>query len=134
MAKYSDLLRDPRWQKKRLEILQRDNFTCKHCKDTETELHVHHEAYRGNPWEIESDKLVTLCKHCHYAIEKVPYLFTGICKIKTKHGVTVIRNTLDGNFIFVFFDHDGEHIGEELFSHELVHGIVNFHHNQLSNG
>lgn len=30
---YSQKLRDPRWQKKRLEILERDSFTCQHCHD-----------------------------------------------------------------------------------------------------
>lgn len=134
MAKYSDLLRDPRWQKKRLEILQRDNFTCQHCKDTETELHVHHNQYKGNPWEIECDNLVTLCKHCHYSIEKIPVEYIGICKVKSRFGFTVVRNTVEGNFMFVFFDDKGEYSGNELFSNELVTGIVEFHHNQLSNG
>jgi len=134
MAKYSDLLRNPLWQRKRLEILHRDNFTCQHCKDTETELHVHHLHYSGKPWEIESDKLITICRHCHYSIEKFDCQFIGICKVKTKHGFTVIRNTIDKQYMFVFFNINGEHVGEELFSYELVNGIVDFHHNQLSNG
>jgi hypothetical protein len=68
---YSEKLRDPRWQKKRLEILQRDNFTCLLCGDKETELHIHHEEYiRGRkPWEYENSKLKTLCKHCHFIVE-----------------------------------------------------------------
>lgn len=68
---YSEMLRNPLWQKKRLEILQRDNFTCILCGDKETELHIHHEEYiRGRkPWEYENDKLKTLCKHCHFLVE-----------------------------------------------------------------
>ena len=31
---YTELLKDPRWQKKRLEIYERDNFTCNQCKNT----------------------------------------------------------------------------------------------------
>lgn len=64
---YSDKLRDPRWQKKRLEILNRDAFTCVFCESTEKELHVHHRRYeRGkDPWEYPDQALVTLCKDCH---------------------------------------------------------------------
>ena len=39
---YSQKLRDPKWQKKRLEVLQRDEFCCQLCNDKETELHIHH--------------------------------------------------------------------------------------------
>lgn len=66
---YSEKIKDPRWQKKRLEILGRDNFTCKLCNDDTTELHVHHLAYKGEPWEQSNDRLVTLCKNCHTLIE-----------------------------------------------------------------
>lgn len=68
---YSEKLRDPRWQKKRLEILEQNNFTCQLCSDTETELHVHHLFYtKGKqPWEYTNDALVTLCKHCHLLVE-----------------------------------------------------------------
>jgi len=55
MAKltYSEKLKDPRWQKKRLEILSRDKFTCQLCSDKETELHIHHNEYfpGKKPWE-----------------------------------------------------------------------------------
>jgi hypothetical protein len=64
---YSELLRDPRWQKKRLEVLSRDNFTCQHCDETTKTLHVHHCYYeRGRkPWEYDAPSLVTLCCDCH---------------------------------------------------------------------
>jgi len=64
---YSEKLRDPRWQKKRLEVLQRDNFTCVKCEDSTTELHIHHLEYRGfiDPWEYELGEMETLCKVCH---------------------------------------------------------------------
>jgi hypothetical protein len=66
---YSEKLRDPRWQKKRLEILNRDGFACCLCGDKETELHVHHDKYYGNPWQAKNDDLQTLCKHCHLLVE-----------------------------------------------------------------
>ena len=31
-------------------------------------MHIHHIEYNGQPWEQDSDKLVTLCKYCHQAI------------------------------------------------------------------
>lgn len=67
---YSSKLKDPRWQKKRLEILNRDNFSCHNCGDTESTLHVHHIAYQGkDPWETEARLLQTLCEDCHESEE-----------------------------------------------------------------
>jgi hypothetical protein len=62
---YFTKLKDPRWQKKRLDILSRDNFTCTNCFDTETTLQVHHLAYAENPWDVDDSKLITLCEVCH---------------------------------------------------------------------
>jgi len=62
---YSEKLKDPRWQKKRLEILQRDNFTCVECGNSKNTLHVHHLYYDKNPWDVKSNRLVTLCEYCH---------------------------------------------------------------------
>jgi len=62
---YSEKLKDPRWQKKRLKILERDDFTCTDCGDTESTLMVHHLKYSGDPWEIEDKYLITLCEICH---------------------------------------------------------------------
>ena len=68
---YSDLLLNPRWQKKRLEILNRDNWTCQLCKDTEETLHVHHKLYTSfqEPWNIDNDFLITYCSTCHEIVE-----------------------------------------------------------------
>lgn len=70
---YSDKLKSPKWQKKRLEIMKRDKFTCKLCGDTETQLHVHHKEYiKGNdPWNYPNNLLVTICEHCHTEIEDI---------------------------------------------------------------
>lgn len=68
---YSELLKDPRWQKKRLEILSRDNFQCKVCCSTEKTLHVHHQYYIKslNPWEYKDESLITLCDECHEDVD-----------------------------------------------------------------
>lgn len=65
--KYSDLLRDPRWQKKRLEILQMDKWTCRRCNSNTKTLNVHHLVYfKGkDPWDYPDHLLVTYCEDCH---------------------------------------------------------------------
>src|SRR5947209_524789 len=64
---YSERLKDPRWQRLRLEIMQRDDFACKHCGDKEHTLSVHHSYYRKGlqPWEYPAESLLTLCGECH---------------------------------------------------------------------
>lgn len=66
-SKYSEKLKDPRWQKKRLEILERDKWTCRICEDTTSTLVVHHRDYLPGkePWEYPDDLLITLCEDCH---------------------------------------------------------------------
>ena len=71
MSEYSEKLKDPRWQKKRLEIMQRDGFKCKWCGDGKNTLNIHHYAYSGEPWEVDNNELVTICRHCHLIIETV---------------------------------------------------------------
>jgi hypothetical protein len=70
MTTYSNKLKSPHWQKMRLKVMQRDKFTCKLCKDTETTLNVHHKYYEQGkePWEYPMSALVTLCQHCHEVI------------------------------------------------------------------
>lgn len=67
---YSDKLKSPLWQRKRLQVYERDNWTCQLCSDDSTELHVHHISYEPGrqPWEYELDNFTTLCKHCHGAV------------------------------------------------------------------
>lgn len=67
MSNYSELLRNPRWQKKRLQILERDNWSCLICGDKDKTLHVHHKFYiKGrSPWEYPDYYLSTLCHECH---------------------------------------------------------------------
>lgn len=62
---YGEKLKNPKWQKRRLEILSRDGFKCVRCDCTERELHVHHKKYSGDPWEATDDDLETLCNCCH---------------------------------------------------------------------
>ena len=103
MSIYSDKLKDPRWQKKRLEVLNRDNWTCQMCGNTKETLHVHHKYYEKGCeiWDDENDGgLVTLCASCH-----------------TKEGDTKkhLQDFSDGfKYSSVFFYTDLERIGEIL--------------------
>lgn len=65
-SEYAAKLKHPRWQRRRLEILQRDNFACRFCGDASTTLHVHHLWYANvDPWEYPDSALLTLCEACH---------------------------------------------------------------------
>lgn len=70
MSHYSEKLLNPRWQKKRLEILQRDKWSCQICLDKSNTLHVHHLVYHGglDPWDYEDKDLLTLCDAHHDVI------------------------------------------------------------------
>ena len=64
---YFEKLKDPRWQRKRLEIMERDDFTCVSCGNKEKTLNVHHKTYRkgAEPWDYEDENFVTYCVDCH---------------------------------------------------------------------
>jgi hypothetical protein len=68
LKNYSEKLKDPRWQKRRLEILSRSDFKCDSCESGEKTLHVHHGIYiKGRePWEYEDELLHVLCEECHW--------------------------------------------------------------------
>jgi hypothetical protein len=67
MKTYSEKLKDPRWQKKRLEIMERDGFACQQCGDEKSTLSVHHAYYvsKREPWQYPNWSLSTLCNECH---------------------------------------------------------------------
>ncbi len=67
MSTFKKQYESPKWQKKRLEVLELSNYTCEECGDKETQLHVHHVRYiKGRKvWEYHTDALQCLCKNCH---------------------------------------------------------------------
>jgi hypothetical protein len=66
-SNYYELLKHPKWQRKRLEILEAANFECGHCGSKEKTLHVHHKYYKKGlkPWEYPNTSLLCLCEECH---------------------------------------------------------------------
>lgn len=90
---YWEKLRDPRWQEKRLKILQRANFTCELCGDKSSTLHVHHGYYEKglDPWEYEEKTLHCLCETCHeIAQEQLRDIHREIAIIGPRHDSFVI--------------------------------------------
>ena len=68
---YSEKLKDPRWQRARLKIMERDGFACVACSSTTETLTVHHIHYSGsNPWDAPDKDLQTLCFSCHDRLGK----------------------------------------------------------------
>lgn len=104
--KYPEQLKNPFWQKKRLEILQRDNFTCLLCSDTFTELHIHHKEYLNGKkaWEYPNNNFQTLCKHCHENTEVFKIIpLTPLISSK-------VEFKKEGFFELYTILHDGENV------------------------
>jgi len=70
---YWQKLQDPRWQKKRLEIFERDRFECRGCNSKEKMLTVHHSYYVSGrmPWNYPDGTLITLCNNCHKITQEI---------------------------------------------------------------
>jgi|DEB3_MinimDraft_2_1074329.scaffolds.fasta_scaffold01575_8 hypothetical protein len=79
-SSYGALLRNPKWQKARLETMQRANFACERCGDKESTLNVHHKNYKQgkNPWEYELSNFVCLCEACHECIHKQKQMINNL--------------------------------------------------------
>ena len=69
---YSDRLKDPRWQRRRLEAMQAANFSCEDCGRRDQELQIHHTAYirDANPWEYGAEHIMCVCSVCHQTRQK----------------------------------------------------------------
>lgn len=86
MANYDD----PRWQKRRLEVFERDGWKCCGCASEDNTLVAHHKRYKGEIWESPLEDLQTLCKQCHEDLGPHP-----------KGGVWWERDELGGRILHV---------------------------------
>jgi 5-methylcytosine-specific restriction endonuclease McrA len=93
---YLEKLKDPRWQKKRLEVFNLYHFRCMHCGNTEKELHIHHRKYkRGRePWEYEGDEFFVLCADCHEALHEAMEWFSLVFVTSTQEQKKEIRTSI----------------------------------------
>lgn len=67
-SEYAKKLLDPRWQKLRLQVLERDKWTCQACGAKDKTLHAHHVFYwpeAEGPWDYLPSSIVTVCADCH---------------------------------------------------------------------
>lgn len=64
---YREMLLDPRWQRKRLKILEAAEWKCSVCGAADRTLHVHHLDYWPGcaPWQYPDHWLAALCEGCH---------------------------------------------------------------------
>lgn len=87
MSDFWEKYKDPRWQKKRLEVLNRAGFKCERCSDAASQLHIHHAYYKSGmkPWEYRDDTLFCLCEVCHSEVgEMCDDLRLAFCRLTAK--------------------------------------------------
>jgi hypothetical protein len=67
ISSYAQKLKDPRWQKLRLEALESAGWRCKQCHDESSPLNVHHGFYQYGlePWDYPIKSLHVYCESCH---------------------------------------------------------------------
>lgn len=126
---YTEKLKNPKWQRRRLEILQRDEFRCRLCNDDKTELHVHHKKYNGDPWDSEDDDLVTVCKYCHLVYESVKEFYKNVSLYKVKRTATDVALHLtafgiDEEYRWVIFYYYQDEVLR--YQHALTDNVVKY--------
>lgn len=124
---YGDLLRDPRWQKKRLEMLDAAGWKCKTCGSGEKTLNVHHRKYRSGakPWEYENTELDVLCEDCHAALHRLRPRLDAVLENLTSpqlmHVLGYAQTILSGQNEAMGV----QHALVSIISHDQARGIVN---------
>ena len=85
-------------------VLNRDKYTCQHCKTKQGTLEVHHIIFRRNGGSDEPDNLITLCRQCHrdLHLEKISLKNTKGLKRKNKQAAATQMNVLRSMIIKKF--------------------------------
>jgi 5-methylcytosine-specific restriction endonuclease McrA len=97
---YTEKLRSPQWQKKRLQILERDNWQCCSCGDSQSNLQVHHLLYaRRDPWDYPDDVYQTLCENCHKERQELTDKIIDAIRLSLKN-VPTLRLEIVANRLF----------------------------------
>lgn len=67
MSEFWKAYKDPRWQRRRLEVLDAYGWTCQRCRCTDKQLQVHHNFYIKDrmPWDYDDLQFDVLCDDCH---------------------------------------------------------------------
>lgn len=123
---YSEKLRDPRWQKKRLEVMQRDKFTCQECDTADKTLNVHHCFYEWGhePWDYPDSSLVTLCEDCHsFETDDAPNAKKSLIKQLSSLGCRFGEFQWLSYIIWRNFEDQNRKIKEEISGGDLIRRI-----------
>lgn len=71
---YSEKLKDPRWQKRRLKVMEYARWRCQICGAKDNTLHCHHSYYSKakEPWQYPEGSIICICDACHAKIHDKP--------------------------------------------------------------
>lgn len=128
-SSYSELLKHPKWQKKRLEVLERAGFKCEDCGEKEETLHVHHGYYESGkmPWDYDSNSLHCLCEECHkVAHELKTDIYRWLGRISFSHLEMVLGYIKAANVKELVDDDSDSKWKIELKSYEMGLGMDDF--------
>lgn len=91
IADYTHNLKNGDWQKKRLEIFNRDGFRCRNCNSKDA-LCVHHILYEHTlPWLTQDKYLISLCDQCHKKEENLRLKKFDYYEIVKESGLTRLQ-------------------------------------------
>ena len=96
---YREQLKSPLWQRKRLEIIKRDEYKCTSCNSSDKKLHVHHNIYFNGKmaWEYENRHLYTLCDVCHKRqheiIDELKIELSVFSPLALQHFLNLVKST-----------------------------------------
>lgn len=109
VKEYSTYLLNPEWQRKRLELFQRDNFACRICGNTHLQLELHHTKYLviyKYPWDYPNHMYLTLCSNCHTDIKRFlaeEYVDNcNTCYHQREDGYCSCREPIDIKFLYCY--------------------------------
>lgn len=136
---YQETLRDPRWQKRRLKILERDDWKCVECGAGDKTLHVHHSYYddaADGPWDYPLASLMTLCEECHSNEERdLEWNRHYFLKLLSYHGFN--KAVLVHRLLFALIeplvkDGIGDHLNPPSFTPEEIKMLVKVIHDWVT--
>ena len=106
---FDNQYKHPKWQKKRLEIFNRDEFKCQLCDSEDKNLHVHHKYYKRGVliWDYPNTCYITCCYSCH----------TYLHDVKDMMSVAISR--IDPMYLECFAKSDLKKVAEILLEGEL---------------
>lgn len=106
--KYADLLKDMRWQRKRLLALEAAGWKCSRCPSVK-ELKVHHTFYAPGraPWEYNLEDLLVLCDPCHRKEHNLPAAAREIARLAHRAKVAEAEAQLSARALVLQQQRDG---------------------------